>query len=98
MFTVLLAILGLARSMSSRPTRAVAVFVDNQKHFIMQAHGLYASWNAVKLDRYPIDLLFFTAHGTDLGDDLRCSAYSFHNDKSDCFVVNLFKGIQAGKL
>ena len=69
MFTVLLAILGLARSMSSRPTRAVAVFVDNQKHFIMQARGLYASWNAVKLDRYPIDLLFFTAHGADLGDE-----------------------------
>jgi len=68
-------------------TRAIAVFVDNQKHFIMQARGLYASWNAVVFDRKPIDLLFFTAHKAELGSDLKCTAYTSHNDRSDCFII-----------
>jgi hypothetical protein len=72
-------------------TRAIAVFLENQQHFIIQARGLYASWNAVKVERLPIDLLIFTKHGTKLGDDVKCSAYTYHNNQNDCFVIELTK-------
>lgn len=70
-------------------TRAVAVFVDNEPHFVLQTRALYASWIAVRVERLPIDLLLFISDAeTQFGDDLECTRdYHGHNDRNDCYIV-----------
>lgn len=69
-------------------TRAVTAYIDNTRTYIWQARALYASWFIIKVDRLPIDLIFFVSDpAIVLGDDLECGPYTSHNDENDCFIV-----------